>query len=56
MGVKVVNIVKSMYENTKAVYRLGELETRPVKSVKGGYDRVAPCHPPCLVSTLKSLL
>ena len=35
LGMKVVNIIRSMYENTRAIYRLGDLETRLVRSVRG---------------------
>jgi hypothetical protein len=32
---KIVNIVKSLYENTSAKYRLGDLETEQVRSIRG---------------------
>ena len=35
MSEKIVNIIKSMYVNTRGKYALGELETDWVKSVKG---------------------
>ena len=35
MSEKIVNIVRSMYESTKAIYRLGHLETGWVRSMRG---------------------
>ena len=34
-GLPVVNIIRSIYEDTKAIYKLGELETGWVKNVRG---------------------
>ena len=35
MSKKVINIIRSMYVNTRGKYALGEIETEWVKSIKG---------------------
>ena len=32
---KIVSIIRSMYVNTQAVYKLGSIETRPIRNVRG---------------------